>query len=235
MILKVCLIYFEFVRSLRTGDFKTYKLAINSILPYMFANDSVHYSRWLTIHYSDMIVLKTSSPDVYEQFQKGNFVLHESSRRYSGIALDQAHEHNNAIIKSEGGAIGITESPSALLRWMTAGPEICQITKDYETNKAKNSLNHHEDIPANQRNFFKDMQSLTDCMYEVGNPFSEETDELFTLVSKKVTNSKDLYSFEKKGKEQFDHYIANLQNLNAPIKRNNFNIFGNIVKKHQNA
>ena len=92
-------------------------------------------------------------------------MLHESSRKFSGLALDQAHEHNNALVKGDGGAIGITEHPSALLRWMTAGPEICQLTKEYEdTNtRAKSSSKHHEDTSSNQKQFLQEMYS---CMYE---------------------------------------------------------------------
>ena len=108
MILKIMLLYFEYVWSVREGDFKTYKLAIHEILPYLFANDSIHYSKWLTIHYCDMMNLQQNSPDVNEQFEKGHFVLNESLRKFSGLALDQAHEHNNAIVKADGGAVGIT-------------------------------------------------------------------------------------------------------------------------------
>ena len=144
-----------------------------------------------------MVTLETSNPDVYEEFQRGNSVLHESSRKFSSFALDQAHEHNNALVKGDGGAIGITEHPSALLRWMTAGPEICQLTKEYEdTNtKAKSSSKHHEDMPSNQKQLFKDVQNLTAYIHENGNPFLDESDELFNLISKEGTDSSDLYIF----------------------------------------
>jgi len=49
-----------------------------------------------------------NSPDVYEQLDKGQSVLNESPRQFSGLALDQAHVHNNAIVKADGGAVGIT-------------------------------------------------------------------------------------------------------------------------------
>ena len=51
------------------------------------------------------------------------------------MALDQAHEHNNAFIKADGGAVGITENLSALLRWMTSGPQISQLIKDFDMTK----------------------------------------------------------------------------------------------------
>ena len=60
------------------------------------------------LHYCDMMNLQQNSPDVYEQFDKGHFVLNEFLRQFSGLALDQAYEHNNAIVKADGGAVGIT-------------------------------------------------------------------------------------------------------------------------------
>jgi hypothetical protein len=42
-------------------------------------------------------------------------------------AIDQAHEQNNAIVKGDGGAIGLTEDPAALRRWMVAGPKISRL------------------------------------------------------------------------------------------------------------
>ena len=97
-----------------------------------FANDNTHYSQWGTIHLHDMLTLQETNPAIYEEFVNGNFVLHESCRNFSGVALDQAHEHNIGLVKSEGGIIGITENETALLRWMTSGPEICQLVKSYE-------------------------------------------------------------------------------------------------------
>ena len=43
---------------------------------------------------------------------------------FSAIAIDQVHEQANAVIKADGGAIGVTEDPSALRRWIIARPEV---------------------------------------------------------------------------------------------------------------
>jgi hypothetical protein len=73
-----------------------------------------------------MFELQNTNPVVYKEFVNGHFVLHESNRQFSGIALDQPHEHNNTHVKSEGGAIGITEKTSALLLCMTAS--VCNMS-----------------------------------------------------------------------------------------------------------
>ena len=74
----------------KKGNFEAYKEAIIALLPHFFSNDNTHYSRWLTVHLIDMLVLEIKFPDVHEQFQKGNFVIHKTERIFSGIAIDQA-------------------------------------------------------------------------------------------------------------------------------------------------
>ena len=47
-----------FIRSLREGNFEAYKEAITALLPHFLSNDNTHYSRWLTVHLIDMLVLE---------------------------------------------------------------------------------------------------------------------------------------------------------------------------------
>ena len=47
----------------------------------------------------------------------------------SGMAIGQAHEQANAVIKVNSGAVGITEDPSALRRWLVAGLAVSQLVK----------------------------------------------------------------------------------------------------------
>ena len=71
-----------------------------------------------------MLTLENTHPRLAQEFENGNFVVHKTNREFSALALDQAHEQANAIIKADGGAIGLTEDPSALRRWMVAGPMV---------------------------------------------------------------------------------------------------------------
>ena len=47
------------------------------------------------------------------------------------VAIDQAHEQANAAIKPTGSDC-VTEDPSALRRWMIAGPKVSQLVAQYE-------------------------------------------------------------------------------------------------------
>ena len=79
-----------------------------------------------------MNALKDVVPDLDLQFKDGKFVLHKSLRQFSGIPIDKAHEQNNGMVKEEGGAVGLTENPSALRWWMVAGPEMARIIDEFE-------------------------------------------------------------------------------------------------------
>ena len=50
-------------------------------------------------------------------------MVNKTRNPFSCIPLDQAHEQNNKLVKDSGGAVGLTENPSAFRRWMIAGPE----------------------------------------------------------------------------------------------------------------
>ncbi len=52
-----------------------------------------------------------------------SLLVHYSTASTSST-LDHAHEQNNACVKGDGGAVGLTQNVTALQRWMVAGPEI---------------------------------------------------------------------------------------------------------------
>ena len=209
MVLTTELKILAFILSLREGNFEAYKEAIIALLPPFFSNDNTHYSRYLTVHLFDMLVLEKKIPDVNEQFQKGNFVIHKTERIFYGIAMDQAHEQNNALIKADSGAIGLTERESALRRWMVAGSEVCRLAEQYEKfsrKRVKIHSKHHEDAPFAQKAFRKDVRNLILVLEEMGNHFLEEsTTDLLTIDSKDVMYKSVLdmlYAFVPKGKNE---------------------------------
>ncbi|KAG0708495.1 hypothetical protein GWK47_023998 [Chionoecetes opilio] len=136
-----------YVRAIREADFLLYIEALSKIVPWFFALDHTHYSRWVPIHLRDMVSLKQLHPDVYAEFLKGNFVVKKSKRAFSAVAIDQAHEQNNASVKGDGGAVGLTENPAALRRWMVSGPEMARLIQEFEGSTEKRQDTdgrHHE-------------------------------------------------------------------------------------------
>lgn len=56
----------------------------------------------------------------------------KTGRPFSSLALDQAHEQNNAVLKDGGGVVGLTNDPDALRRVMIAGPEVTRLLKEFQ-------------------------------------------------------------------------------------------------------
>ena len=156
---------------------------------------------------------------------------------FSGIALDQPHDHNNAIVKADGGAIGITENPSALLRWITSGPQICQLIKDFDSTTMSSSSvknkHHHDDIPSLHKLFLKNVCQLTETIDYLENPITVDSAELVSLNSKHVSDSQTLYEFERRGSKQYEAFRNCREKFYTPIKKNNFQIFESSSRKHK--
>ena len=91
--------------------------------------------------------LQTTCPEVADNFKNVHFVFQKSARSFSKLALDHAREQNNALIKGDGSAVGLTENPVALRRWMIGGSEIARLIQEFEVALDNNSLclfNYHE-------------------------------------------------------------------------------------------
>lgn len=78
-----------YVRSLREGNFDLYVQSLSHIMPWMFALDHTHYSRWLSVHIRDMIILSVKHPKILEEFRAGKFVVYKTSNTFSAMAIDQ--------------------------------------------------------------------------------------------------------------------------------------------------
>ena len=127
LILHLELAVLVYVRAIREGDFKLYVDALTQIVPWFFALDHTHYTRWIPVHLRDMVTLKDVHPKVFAEFMKGNFVVNKTAHRFSAIAIDQGHEQNNVAVKDDGGAVDLTENPAALRRWMVSRPEMARV------------------------------------------------------------------------------------------------------------
>ena len=121
-----------YVRSLRESNFDLYLQSLAQILPWMFALDHTHYSRWLSVHIRDMTSLSVNHPNIHAEFRAGKCVVHKTRNKFSAMAIDQCHEQNNGAVKGSGGAVGLTANPAALRRWTVAGPVVARLVAEFE-------------------------------------------------------------------------------------------------------
>ena len=215
------LLFLQFLRSQRQQQFLPYLQSLGKIIPWMFALDHYHYARWMTVHVRDLLALEANCPTTHAQFIKGNFVTQKTTHKFSALAHDQVHEQLNAMVKGDGGVIGITENEAALRRWMVAGPETARLLTEYEekhSKKKKESERHHEQIPSVQKTFLAQTKNVTDVIEELGNPFADTSTDLYTLDSKRIMPDSVVHTVrtaEETGKAQHQTFVADRLNSNV--------------------
>ena len=209
-------------------------MTLSALIPF-FANNNTNYARWLPIHLKDMVSLEQAHPQLSKEFHQGKFVVHKTHRQFSGLAIDQAHEQANAIVKGDGGAIGITEDPSALRRWMVSGPEVSHLVSQYESASelkvSSEDDKHHEQSYQSQKSFRNQVQKLFCVMKDLGNPFQEESKDLLTLDTKTIAHpsaAELITTHIDKGKVAFKEFFESLGDESSfyqPIKKNKVSFF----------
>lgn len=190
--------------------------------------------------------LEQQHPELAKEFHKGNFVVHKSRREFSGLAIDQAHEQNNSVIKGDRGAIGLTEDPVALRRWLVAGPEVSRLVAGYEAMSGikdeNNDKRHHEQTLSVKISFFDRVKALSEVLQEIGNPFQEESADLLLLDTKNFADpalAEMVGTHHQRGKDQFQSSMKALENKDDcsfyhPVKKNTISFFEQALKQPGN-
>ena len=112
---------------------------------------------------------------------------HTNYVRYIPVHL--AHEQNNACSKRGGGAVGLTDNPSALQRWLVAGPEVTALIKDFEDAHQLMGRRHEviHDQTANVQNAFrKDVCSLGNVMENWATHSKKRAKTYLSLTAKRL-------------------------------------------------
>ena len=242
------LLLLRYVRSLRDADFSLYINSINEMLPWFFALNHGNYARWLPIHLHDMATLHSTNHAVFTEFKDGAFVISKSSRHFSAIPIDHAHEQNNKIVKGDGGAIGLTENSAELTRWMVSGPEIARLVQEFQGNMAINNgiraeTKHHEQTSSLQERFQQHVNLLITEIESSDNPFMETGKDLIALDTKDIADKKVIETIDKIaciGKEKYDDYMkdrifTHAKSIDATIHRNKLPLFTYIPQQTKRA
>ena len=150
------------------------------------------------MHIQDLLSLPITCPQLYQKFERGNFVVQISSREFSPIHYDQAHEQsNNKTVKSIKGQINFVnrESDELQRRWEITGPEIAEYLEQVESKilkgTNKNDTHHHEDNPTHNAMFRKDYATVIGRLLPV-NPFLEDS---FIKVGTDIAYSEEVRAF----------------------------------------
>jgi hypothetical protein len=182
---------------------------------------------------------------VSHEFQQGHFVLQKTGRPFSKLALDHAHEQINAIVKGDGGAVGLTDNPAALRRWMVSGPEVARVIQEFErtlSHKDSEKLVHHEQSMAFQVDFTANVTKIIDVIKEAGNPFAERSCDFLSLQSTDIISASTheaMKSMLSTGMQQYQAFVERLKaktkKFSDPIKRNNMVLIAGAKRKRKDT
>ena len=136
----------------------------------------------------------------------------QTKRKFSNIAIDHAHEQLNAVIKGDGGAIGLTDNDTALCRWTVAGPEIVRLLASFESDffDEEFDVKHHEQTNSIQNRFRADVQRLTE-VFDSEVPFSATSGSdvvvllTHTIAHKSVSDT--IRNAKEIGESQFKKFV----------------------------
>ena len=90
-----------FVQSLSKEHFQHFNSVCQSLSPLYFFFRQHHYTRWLSVHIRDMECIETEIPAIAAEFKNSNFEVNKTSRAFSLLPVDQAHDQNNKIAKAD--------------------------------------------------------------------------------------------------------------------------------------
>ena len=202
------------------------------MVPWFFALDHTIYARWIPVHLRDMAELANKHPDVFTEFSNGHFTVQKTKRMFSAIPLDQAHEQNNAYVKGDGGAIGLTDNATALRGCMVAGPEVARVIVEFEDfnmhPRNQEKTRHHEEASSVQNTFAKVVRSLVAVIEVLGNPFEEDSQDLLVLDTKEIADPaviETVRNAKQIGQDQFEAFskeciVDRTKSIEEAIHRN---------------
>ena len=214
MVLSMQMTVLLFVRSFRQANFCLYVDSLQQLIPWFFSFNHQNYARWAAVHARDMIALAHQHPNLHQHFVQGKFTFRKTKHPFSAIALDHAHEQLNAQVKGVGGAVGLTEKPEALLRWMIGGPEVAHVVTEFEQDAgllpSDDRKSHHEQTSSQQIIFYKHVQSLVAAFESFGNPFMDDGDDLFALDTTTICSIEAVHSLrtiQSVGKQMYNDFV----------------------------
>ena len=146
------------------------------------------------------------------------------------------------MVKGDGSAVGITDSRSALRRWMIAGPEIARIIEEFEnpiTGNNEIDTCHHDQKPGVHEAFAIDVRALVTVIEDLRNPCEKMSQEMIVLDTKEIADPavlKTVRHAKRIGQEQFDAFtkqclVDETKPIDETIHRNKLTLFSTTAPK----
>ena len=119
----------QFIRAVRTGDWKLHLQALQVFTKYLFLHDRLNYAWMVPLYLAEMDSLPKTDPDVYAEFLSGNWVVNKNTNiPFCALGADHAREHVNRSMKVHGGLVGITLNQTAQNKFFLIAPELANLS-----------------------------------------------------------------------------------------------------------
>ena len=82
----------NFIRAEREGNWQLHLESFAVLLPWLVVYDHNNYSMWGPVYLTEMKSLEKTAPEIYAEFQAGNFVIKRSKNLFNQVPPDQATE-----------------------------------------------------------------------------------------------------------------------------------------------
>ena len=105
-----------------------------------------------------------------------------------------------------------------LAKWIIAGPEIARMLENFEDSfndevKGNDETKDHENTASFEKMFRKDFEALKKEFSRVGNPFEDDSEQMYTIVSRNImgkSSSQSVCSARRLGQEQYHQYTTDV-------------------------
>ena len=101
---------------------------------------------------------------------------------------------------------------------MVAGPEVSKLVEDFSSVcgiSPNKKSKHHEEAHATQKDFLQKVKRPQAILAEMGNPFEEESSELYALDTKDVVDTQvaeNMARLSDTGKKKYSNFMNSLNN-----------------------
>ena len=227
----------QFVRSTRQRDIHLHMESIESLTKYFFVHDHLNYARLLPLYISTMQHTEKEHPEIWNEFLKGNFCITKGLSGFTSIAPDHGIEHENRTLKVMGGIVGITQNENALDKFFLIAPELSKLLHEFQTEYSfrctEKRSEHHEITGGKLARILRNSTKLNEVILNHGNPFSEDGNDMYNLLTKQVMNEnvcKDLVNRDNIGQIMFQDFVKERIQTGTlsvwdPMKKRKLNTF----------
>ena len=164
----------------REGNWPLHVQVVGELLPIFREFDCVHYTRYASYYYEQIIKLEEEQPELYRRFVQGHFAVRTTLGKFNAVAPDLRLEQSiQRAKKSASGVIGQTRKTNYVTVWELIYHEVLAISNAFEMlidanvmSHSDTNITHHSMRGKSDRNQFStNIYSLLRYVRDKGNPW----------------------------------------------------------------